>query len=188
MKRLFFNKAIRVLLITDALVLIAGAMLGPIYALFVKDLGGTLLDASISGGIFALSAALTTLVAGNFTDRLKDSEMIVIFGYSLMGVGFLLYILVDSIFTLFLVQMIIGVAEAIYAPAFDTSYSRHVTIRKAGREWGAWEATKYITAAIGSIIGGFIVIKFGFNFIFLIMALLCFSSALYIYKLPRRII
>ena len=56
MKKHFTNKAIRVLLITNGIVLVAGAMLGPIYALFVKDIGGTLLDASFAGALFALSA------------------------------------------------------------------------------------------------------------------------------------
>ena len=39
MKKLF-NKAIKILLITNGFILIAGAMLGPIYALFVKKIGG----------------------------------------------------------------------------------------------------------------------------------------------------
>lgn len=36
MKTLFFNKALRILLVTNALILISAAMFGPISALFVK--------------------------------------------------------------------------------------------------------------------------------------------------------
>ena len=186
--KLFFNKAIRILLLTNGIVLIAGAMLGPIYALFVERIGGSLLDASITGGVFAFAAGLTTLVAGKYADKIKENELIVSLGYSIMGVGFLLYIFVNSIYHLLLVQVLIGFSEAFYSPAFDALYSKHLTRKKAGREWGAWEAMNYFSIAFGSAIGGFIVTKFGFNVIFIIMALLCLSSSIYIYHLPRKIL
>ena len=53
MKRFLFNKALRILLITNGLVLLTGAMLGPIYALFVENISGDLLDASLTGDFFA---------------------------------------------------------------------------------------------------------------------------------------
>jgi len=62
MYKFFFNKALRILLVTNALILLAAAMLGPIYALFVKEIGGDLMDASIAGFIFAISAGLVTLL------------------------------------------------------------------------------------------------------------------------------
>ena len=93
MKQFLFNKALRILLITNGLVLLASAMLGPIYALFVENIGGDLLDASLTGGLFALAAGITTLVAGRFADKNKRGDLIVVFGYTLMGIGFLLYIL-----------------------------------------------------------------------------------------------
>lgn len=188
MKRLLFNKALRILLLTNAMVLIAGAMLGPIYALFVEKIGGSLLDASLAGGIFALAAGITTLIAGRYADKAKEDELIVVWGYFVMGIGFLLYIFVNSIWFLFSVQVLIGFAEAFYLPAFDALYSKHLTKRKAGREWGAWEAINYFSIACGAAIGGLIVTKFGFNTIFVIMAILCFLSAIYIYHLPRRVL
>ena len=76
MKKQICNKSLRILLITNGIVLIAGAMLGPIYALFVEKIGGSLLDASLTGGFFALAAGITTLLAGKFADKHKD-ELIV---------------------------------------------------------------------------------------------------------------
>ena len=183
MKRLLFNKALRVLIITNGLVLVAGAMLGPIYALFVAKVGGDLLDASIAGGIFALAAGLTTFIAGRYADKIKRDERIVAFGYVMMAIGFFLYLFVNSIWFLFLVQILIGFGEAIYAPAFDALFTLHVTERKAGREWGAWESMNYLTLAVGAVVGGFIVTNFGFSAIFIVMGLLCLSSAAYIYVL-----
>jgi len=183
-----FNKATRILLGTNAMILLAGAMLGPIYALFVEDIGGDLLDASIAWGIFALAAGFTTLLTGKYADKIKQNELILVVGYILMGIGFALYLVVGSVMMLFFVQLVIGFAEAIYAPAFDALYSKHLAKTKIGRGWGAWEATDYFTAGAGAVVGGLIVTNFGFNTLFVVMALLSFASGLYIYLLPRRIL
>jgi len=136
MKRLF-NKQIRILLTTNGLILIAGAMIGPIYALFVEKIGGDLLDASYAFGAYALAAGITTLISGRYADKLKENELIVVFGYGIMGLAFFGYTLVSSIWSLLIVQIIIGLGEAIYSPAFDAIYSKHLDGHKLGREWGA---------------------------------------------------
>ena len=187
MKRLF-NKAIRILLVTNGFILIAGAMLGPIYALFVKKIGGDLLDASYAFGVFALAAGTTTLISGKYADRLKENELIIVLGYGILGIGFLGYTLVNSIWSLLVIQIIIGLGEAIYTPAFDAVYSKHLDDHRSGREWGAWEAVNYFTIAFGAVAGGFLVTFFGFNTMFVVMGLLCFVSAIYIFRLPRRIL
>jgi len=188
MNQILFNRALRVLLATNALILVAAAMLGPIYALFVEEIGGDLLDASLTGGTFALAAGVATIISGRFSDRIERNELIVVVGYCLMGTGFLLYTAVDSIWFLLLVQSLIGFGEAIYAPAFDSLYTKHIAAHKVGRGWGAWEATNYFSAAAGALIGGLIATSFGFPALFIIMALLCFASATYIYLLPREVL
>ena len=188
MTRLYFNKALRILLSTNAMILMTAAMLGPIYALFVEQVGGDLMDASIAGGIFAFVAGLTTLLSGKYSDKIKENELIVILGYSIMGIGFLLYFWVSSVIFLFIVQAIIGLGEAIYSPAFDAVYSKHLDGHKSGTQWGAWESMNYFTTAIGAVIGGGLVTRFGFQPLFVIMAMLCFGSALYIYHLKRSVL
>jgi predicted MFS family arabinose efflux permease len=46
----------------------------------------------------------------------------------------------------------------------------------------------YFSIAAGSAIGGIIVSNFGFNAVFLVMATLCFLSAIYIFRLQRRVL
>ena len=183
---IFSKKALRILLITDGLVLISGAMLGPIYAIYVDIVGVDLMDASIAGGIFALVAGLTVLVSGKFSDHVNEPKYIVSLGYTIIGFGFLLYILVNSVWFLFIVQAIIGFGEAIYTPAFDALYSKHLDKNEEATEWGGWEAMRYFTASGGAVIGGLVAMNFGFSPLFVIMCLLCFISAIYIFFLPKR--
>ncbi len=182
-----FNPALRVLLGTNALILLSAAMLGPIYALFVEGIGGDLLDASITFAIFSLAAGLTTLFAGNYADRMKEDKKLVAAGYLIMAIGFYLYNFVDSIMFLFVVQAINGFGGAIYSPAFDSLYSKHLDKKKEGTEWGMWEAMNYFTAAIGAVIGGYIVTTSGFGAMFTLMSLLCATSAIYLFIVPKKV-
>ena len=186
MKHVLFNKALRLLLLTNGIILLAGAMLGPIYALFVEGIGGDLLDASLTGGIFALAAGLTTLYSGKLCDKGKHPKFIISFGYFCMAVGFFGYNFVDSIYALFFIQIIIGFGEAIYSPAFDSLYSKNLAKTMRGREWGTWEAMNYFSIAIGAAIGGFIVTYLGFRSLFVLMGLISLFSSLFLFFAPKK--
>ncbi|MFA5022026.1 MAG: MFS transporter [Patescibacteria group bacterium] len=183
-----FNKQLKVLLVTNSMILVAIAMLGPIYALFVGKIGGDLLDASLTSAMLAFAAGVTSLATGVFSDKVKENELIVVAGYIIVGIGFLLYTICDSIWFLLLIQVIIGLGEAIYNPAFDAVYSKHCTDDHVGKQWGAWESINSFSIAGGAVIGGLIATSLGFNALFITMALLCFSSAIYIYQLPRKLL
>lgn len=188
MQKQLLNKSLRVMLFTNALILVAGAMMGPIYAIFVEKIGGDLLDAGLSGGLFALVAGLTVLISGKYTDKLKENELIVVLGYLIMAFGFFLYLFCDSIMFLMMIQVVIGIGEAIYAPAFDSVYAKHTQKKYSGRQWGAWEAMFYFVTAFGSTVGGLIAFYLGFSILFVIMTALCLFSAAYIYFLPRKLL
>jgi predicted MFS family arabinose efflux permease len=188
MDTLRHNLPLRLLLITNSLILLSAAMLGPIYALFVEDIGGDLMDASIAGSIFALVAGLTTLISGRYSDKVKENELIVALGYCIIGTGFFLYTIADSVYFIFCIQALVGLGEAIYSPAFDALYSKHLDGHKSGAQWGIWESMNYFSIATGATLGGTIVTLFGFDTLFILMASLSFGSGLYIVRLNRNIL
>lgn len=179
---------LQILLRTNGLVLLAGAMFAPIMALFVEEIGGTLLDASFAGAVFAISAGLMTFVSGLFSDKVKETELVVVLGYGIMAAGFFGLAFASSVTMLLIAQVVIGFGEALYAPAFDALYSKHINRKTAGKDWGTWESMNYMTAAIGAVVGGLVVTQFGFSILFLSMALLCFGSGLSIFVLPRKVL
>ncbi|MCA9358731.1 MFS transporter [Candidatus Kaiserbacteria bacterium] len=184
----YLNRSLRILLATNALILMSGAMLGPILAIFVKDIGGDLLDASFAAATFAIVAGVTTLLMGRWSDKVKESELIIVVGYLLIGIAFFLFLFVDSVADLLFVQVIIGLGEAIYSPAFDSVYTKHLTDGKTGSGWGAWEAMNYFMITAGATVGGFIASRYGFDPLFIIMSVLSITAAAYIYFLPRRVL
>ena len=90
-------------------------MLGPIYALFVEKVGGDLMDASIAGSIFALVAGITTLISGKYTDKTKENELVVVLGYTIMGIGFLLYFWVSSVMRRKTLQVRLNILNRFYS-------------------------------------------------------------------------
>lgn len=177
----FFNKPIRTLLIGSAFMHVGAGLLAPIYAIYVKQIGGSVLDASIAAGIFSLAAGIVTLFAAKIVDRTKNNKAIVTSGYLIMAFGYFLYIFVNSIPFLFVVQVIIGLASAFYTPAYDLLYTKHMPETKIGRIWGTWDAMDKFTVAFGAFFGGLVVTFFGFNTMFILMSLLCLSGGLYIH-------
>jgi MFS family permease len=184
--RFYRNRALRALLIGDALVLTAAAMLTPIYAVFVQEVGGDILDAGLTAAALAFGSAAASLVAGRYADHLRNKKYLIIVAYAVTGIGFLLFTAISSIWYLAAVQVVIGLVRAFADPAFDALYSVHLDKKREGEEWGVWEAMAYFVAGAGALVGSAIVSFASFDVMFVTMAVLCFLSAIYLLRLPRR--
>ena len=125
-------------------------------------------------------------MAGAVTDRLKNKRILIIIGYAVTGLGFLLFISIHNVWYLAVVQLAIGLARALAEPAYDALYSIHLDKHKEAEGWGAWEAMAYATAGVGALIGGAIVSVTSFATLFLIMAALCLFSAAFMFRIPER--
>ncbi len=175
------NSNIKFLLTTNGLILFSGALLGPIYALFVKEVGGDILDAGFAGAAFAFSAGLVSLLVGRYGDAIKNKGFILSLGYIIIAIGFFVYEWVDSMALLLTAQVIIGIGEALYSPMFDALYSENLDDGKFSSEWGMWECMNYWTSCAAAVIGALFVKEFGFQNLFLIMGILALWSSIKVY-------
>jgi MFS family permease len=183
------NKALKILLSVDFLVIFSGAMIGPFYAVFVIDrVGGDLLDAGISWSIFAVVSGIITLLIGKMTNSAREQELVIAAGYLISGLSFLGYLLVDSIWELFLIQVFLGIGGAISSPAYSAVYSTHLTKGEFIFQWGSWEGMNKIALGIGALAGGLIVSFFGFVPLFALMGALPIVSSVIILLLPRELL
>lgn len=182
------NRAVRLLLTTNSLILLAMAMLGPIYALFVQEVGGDILDAGLAGFAFGITAGIVSLFSGKLTDKIAEDKIIVVVGYTLIAIGFFSYLFVDNMKMLLISQIILGFGEAVYSPAFDSEFSRHLDDGESGVMWGVWESLNYFTAAGGALIAGALVQGFGYNPLFIIMGALSMVAAIYVFLIPKKVL
>jgi MFS family permease len=182
------NPALRVLLMSDALILIAVAMVTPIYAVFVSNVGGDILDAGLTAAGLAFGSAAAALVAGKYADSLRDKKSLLILSHAVVGLGFLLFTTVNNVWYLAGIQVAIGLVRALADPAFDALYSTHLDRNQEAAEWGTWEALAYAAGGVGAIMGGIIVHFSSFDALFVVMAALCFISSLYVMRIPKRVL
>ncbi|MFC1723387.1 MFS transporter [Nanoarchaeota archaeon] len=179
------KKELHILLLSAGLFMLAGGLFGPIYAVFVEDIGGDLLTAGMAYGAFAIAAGVLILFISKWEDRVKHKEKLLVLGYGMSCVGFLGYLFIDKPWHLFLVQIVFGIGEAVSAPAFDALYSKNVQKGKVASQWGAWEGMDYMIGGVSAVIGGGFASLYGFKSLFGIMFILSLAGLLVSFFLVR---
>ncbi len=172
------NRKLKFLLGASGMSITAGALIGPIYAVFVEQIGGDLLDAGGAYGVYAGVAAILTFLFSRWEDHVRHQEKLVVLGYALGCIGFLGYMFIRNPLELFLVQMIFGVADSIKDPAYDGLYSKFLDKGKFVSEWGLWETMYYMVTAVAATVGGFVATFWGFGALFTLMFLFSFVGLL----------
>ena len=163
------HKQLKLALTANSFFLLAAGMLGPIYALFVKDIGGDILAAGSSWATFMIVSGLGIFIMGKIQDKIKKDKPVIIIGYALQSMGFLGYFFVADIFQLFVVQILLGISMVIHLPAYDSFYTKYLEKGKFASQWAVWESVYYTTTGIAALIGAFLVKMFGFKTLFLVM-------------------
>ena len=176
------------MLLISGLFIFADAMLLPVYAIFVEEIGGGVTTAANSYAVFWLTAGVLTFVAGKYESKMKESELSIALSMYIVGAAFILYYFTNTIEMLYAVMVVLGIGNAIYWPAFHSVYGKHVSKDKSAMQWGFYDGLTYIIPAAGAAIGGWIVSSYGFNVIFLIMAVLAFTAGTFVVLLPRKLL
>ncbi len=163
------NRNLRLLLFSASMSSLAGGLLLPIYAIFVEEIGGDILTAGTAYSIYAIAAGILTLFISRMEDISKHKENMIIAGYALGCIAFAGYLFVSKPWHLFGVEMLFGLSNAIWYPAYDSFYSKNVDRKKSATQWGFYEAMAYLTLGVGSFVGAAIADRFGFRSLLIIM-------------------
>lgn len=168
------HKVLKILIISSIFYNFAAGLLGPIYAIFVQQIGGTIITASVAWSIYTFFIGVLLLIFGRIEDKFNKRKLFVI-GRAVNTFGIVGYLFVSSPFQLFVVQGVLGIAVALMNPTFEAIFSRGLSKGKESSEWSTWEGSINIMYAIASLVGGTIATIFGFRILFVFMA---FASAL----------
>lgn len=177
------SKSAKILLYASFFGHFAFGLLAPIYAIFVKNIGGSILDIGIAYAIFSIITGLFILVFSKTIFFQKNVRKIIILGYFLMAICYFLYIFIGNPMQLFFVQIILGIGIGILEIAWDSIFSVSLNEEQAIKNWSLWSGSTNIVLGISAIVGSIIISYFSFTLLFVLMVIFSIISALISFKL-----
>lgn len=182
------NPVIRVMVVSDILILSAFGLLAPIFAVFVLESikGGSAEIAGFAAMVALLSRAIFQLPVAIHIDRQtgeRDDFWINIIGS--LGISFipLLYLFASLPFHLYAIQAIFGFFHALTFPSWKAIFTRHIDPHEEGLEWAIYDTTTDLGLAITAAVGGVIAVTFGFRVLFICVSLFSLLGTLLLLKI-----
>lgn len=163
------SKITRILLYASSLWYFGEGLFGPLFAVFAEKVGGDLLDITWAWSIYLIVAGLMYVVFGKLLNNSKYKEQAMVLGYGLNTVFTFCYLLVHSTTGLFLIQIGIGLAEAISTPIWDSMFASSIEDKEDTFHWGLANGHTHFVSGIAIAIGGLIAYYVSFNALFILM-------------------
>lgn len=161
------NPVIRLLIISDTVIIGAAGLLGPIFALFIEDFikGGNPAVAGLAAGVYLFTKSVFQVPIAHFIDKIrgeKDDFWLMFIFTILISFIPLLYLVINTPLQLYLIQFVLGFFSAFTFPTFMAIFTRHIDKEKEGTAWGVYFTLTGLTSAAFAAIGGYIATTQGF--------------------------
>ncbi|HLD81861.1 MAG TPA: MFS transporter [Patescibacteria group bacterium] len=182
------NPVVRFLVLSDVVILGAGGLLGPIFALFIAEfmVGGNEAVAGIAAGIFLFSKSILQIPIAHLLDKIRgeQDDFWMLFVFSIfMGIVPISYLFISTPFQLYITQFIQGLLTAATYPAFMGLFTRHIDKNKEGTEWGIYFTLTDVSGAALAIIGGYVAIYSGFPILIIAVVAISVIGALLLWPI-----
>lgn len=190
-----FSEVIRVMVLADVVLIGSVGLITPVFAIFIsQDIpGASLASIGIAQAIYILSRSLFMLPFAVYIDRVKgerDDFWLMFFGTIIFGLIPLLYLLVDSVLHLYIVQFFYGLSGAMVSPAWNAIWVRHIDKGHEGVENAMYQTLFGLGAAMTATLGAVLAEKYGFEALFITSAIVSTMGTMFlliIYKDMRKV-
>ena len=172
------NKSLQTLFLVNTIFVFAASLIGPLYAIYTESLGTGIFTASLTWSVMLVTTSIATILMVKFGDRVREKEKFLIIGFVIRCVAWFGYTIIHNLPQLILIQILVGVGEAIGSPAFDAIFANNLNKKIEMREFSDWRLISNLVAALATGVGGIIVAKFGFNILFYTMSSLALVSTI----------
>lgn len=147
----------------------------PIFAIFAatKIPGGSTEVAASSFSAYLISRVIFELISGRYLSKSTEMQkfMVTIAGIILMSAGYVGFAMAKDVFSVFVFYGIIGMGLGIATPAKNSLFSMHLDKNKEVEEWSMYDGVVFLGMAMAATIGGFVANRYGFSFLFYLVAI-----------------
>ncbi|VVB79318.1 Major Facilitator Superfamily protein [uncultured archaeon] len=163
------NRNVRILIKASIMSNVAAGLFYPLYAVFIQNIGGSLMDVGFSYALFSILTGIFIIAFDRSEYFVKRVRFMIPLGYFLVALSYFSYILVKNPAQLFCVQILSGLAQGILVPAWQGVFAANMNEKQESRAQATWAGTVSIVYGFAAFIGGFIVTAFSFTSLFAIM-------------------
>ncbi len=186
------NPVIRLLIISDTVLVGAAGLLGPIFAIFISDFikGGNAAVAGAAAGIYLFTKSILQIPIAHLIDRIRgeqDDFWIMFIFTILLAFIPLLYLVIDTPLELYLIQFVLGFFTAFTFPTYMAIFTRHVDREKEGTEWGVYFTLTDLTSAALAMIGGYVATTQGFPVLIIAVVIISLIGSLLLWPIKPYI-
>lgn len=186
------NRVVRYFVLTDLVFFGGWGLITPIFAVFVLDVkGATLITIGAVSALYWVVKSLVQIPVALYLDRHageKDDFYALLFSLVLAGFSAMAFLSVRTIGGLFLVQFIYSVALGFYTPSWTGIFSRHVDKNQYSFSWSLDSTAVGLAYGVTALVGGAIANFFGFQAVFVFVAVLSFASAFLLFSVPNLVL
>jgi MFS family permease len=171
------NPIVLALIATDFFVFTGLGLTAPIFAIFIeRDIaGGSIAAAGIAQTIYMVVKATLQIPVGRYNDRdrmyLREFWTSLL-GYAIIALTPFLYIVVNTMTQLYLVQALFGIGAALAYPGFMTIFTKFADPHREGMEWSTYSTVVFLGMAVSAAVGAWSVESFGFDRTFIAVGVL----------------
>lgn len=169
------NPVVKAFIISEIFLWSSWNAITPIFAIFAASQipGGNTEVAAASFSTYLIVRVIFELISGKYLS--KSSEMqkfiVTIIGIILISAGYVGFALTKNVHSLFIFYGIIGMGLGIASPAKNSLFSSHLDKDKEVTEWSMYDGFVFMGMAMSATIGGFVANRYGFTFLFYLVAI-----------------
>lgn len=188
---LVVNRVIKLLVLSDFLLLFSMGLLAPIFAVFIlKNIqGSTLQVVGLATTCYWIARVISTVPLSRFMDRMdgeKDEFYFMIIGTFILSSMPLFYLLMTQPWHLYLIQFLSGLAGSMATPGWRILFTDHLDRGRTGYEWSLEDLSIGVATAVSAYLGAVLADKFGFTLILIVLAMLGYLATLVLMPILRE--
>lgn len=186
------NRIIWFLVGAQAVAIFAFQFFAPFFSVFVlKQIeGGTLIVVGAAYSVYWVSKSILQIPIARYLDKdhgERDEFYALILGFFIAGLVPWGYFFASKPIHIYLVQIVLGLSDALLAPAWLSTFTRHVDSFRISFEWTLNSVGIGIAGAAAGFLGGILAQKFGFTVVLILLSIFSFGSAFIIAPLYKNL-
>lgn len=144
---------------SQSMIVAASSVIFPFYLLFIRNIGDSYSQFGWAYGLFTLIAACSYPFIGRMADRLGERHLLLIYTWG-MALVMLVIPITTEIWTIYIIQILMGFLGAVQKTAEKTTLSRHVqdgSNNNIGKSIGHYHFWTSVWSAVAIIVTGYLI-------------------------------